>query len=300
MSITPELIKELREKTNAGILDCRRALQESGGDLERAVLYLRARGLKASEAKASRVAADGLVVARVASEGSRGVLVELNSETDFVARNDEFRSFAGSIADLILAKPLSSLEELKNARLPKGEKVTEMLNLLVSRIGEKLGIRRFVMESSQANEKIGSYVHLGDKIGVLVRLSGTKIPDAALKDIAMHIAAAHPRYVGSKDVTPDIIERERTLYREQHKDSGKPPQIVEKIIEGKISKFFSEVCLNEQVFIKDPTGKQTVSQVLKAVDPSLKVVSFHRYQVGEGIEKAASDFAAEVSKMASS
>ena len=300
MSITPELIKELREKTNAGILDCRKALQESGGDLEKAVLYLRAKGLKASDAKASRVAADGLVVVRIAPEGKQGVLVELNSETDFVARNDEFRSFAGAIADLLLARPVSTVDELKISRLAKGETVIEALNLLVSRIGEKLGIRRFVIENAQANEKIGSYVHLGDKIGVMVRMAGGKIPDEALKDIAMHIAAAHPRYVSSRDVTPDILERERILYREQQKDSGKPPQIVEKIIEGKVAKFFAEVCLNEQVFIKDPTGKQTVAQVLKAVDPSLRVVSFHRYQVGEGIEKVAGDFAAEVSKMVSS
>ncbi|MBI4411161.1 MAG: elongation factor Ts [Deltaproteobacteria bacterium] len=296
MLITAQLVKELREKTGAGMMECKKALGESKGNIEEAIEYLRKQGLQALSQKAGRVAADGLVASVVAPDKTAGALIEVNCETDFVAKNDDFRRFVAEAAELALAKKPSSMEAL--AALSMGaETVGDRLNTLVAKIGEKLSLRRFALQSAATGEKIGTYIHLGSKIGVLVRIKGNKADENLLKDIAMHVAASHPQYLNKEDIPPKVIESEKSIYREQMKDSGKPPQVLEKIIEGKLAKFAGEVCLNDQVFIKDPTGKKSVRQILKEVDPTLTIVSFIRYQVGEGMEKRQDDFAAEVAKM---
>jgi len=296
MAITAQLVKELREKTGAGMMDCKKALSEVSGDLELAIDYLRKQGLKASAGKASRVAADGLIVKYLTD--SLAVLLELNCETDFVAKNEEIIQFADAVTKLIADKKPKSVEELLTLSLEEGLTVDEKLNLLVSKIGEKISLRRFKIVEAKNNNKIGGYVHMGSKIAVLVTMKGNNIDEDILKDVAMHIAAASPQYLNREDIPQSILEKEKEIFSEQLKAEGKPDNIIEKILKGKIAKFSNEVCLNEQVFIKDPTGKNSVAKVLKEKDPSFALVDFTRYQVGEGIEKKADDFASEVASMA--
>lgn len=289
-----QLVKELREKTGAGFLECKKALDETGGNLDAAVEYLRKLGLKSASNKAARVAADGIVAVHLS--GPRGVLVEVNCETDFVAKNEDFRKFADDLAELVYVNPPANLEGLLAAKL-NGQTVSDFQNALIVKIGEKISVRRFAVANASAGEKIGSYIHLGNKIGVLVTLKG-KVEESALKDVAMHVAASHPFYLKKSEIPAAVLSKEKEIFLEQLKSSGKPPAILEKIVEGKLAKFAQEVCLEEQVFIKDPSGKQSVAQSLKAIDSSLAVSSFIRYQVGEGIEKKKDDFAAEVARMA--
>ena len=290
-------------------MECKKALGESNGNIDGAIEYLRKQGLKALSQKAGRVAADGLVASRLAGDKTAGALVEVNCETDFVAKNEDFRRFVEELAELALIKKPTGVEALSALSLGN-ETVAGRLNALAAKIGEKLSIRRFAVEKGASGEKIGTYIHLGSKIGVLVKIKGNKADDPLLRDIAMHVAASHPQYLSKEDIPSPVIESEKAIYREQMKDSGKPldgakgssfggkpPQVLEKIIEGKLAKFVGEVCLNDQVFIKDPAGKKSVRQILKEIDPTLTIVSFVRYQVGEGIEKRKDDFVAEVAKM---
>lgn len=296
MMISAQVVKELREKTGAGMMECKKALAENGGNLEQALDWLRKQGLKASASKAARIATDGLVATFLSTDAKSAVLLELNCETDFVAKNEHVVAFAQAAAKLVSEKHPASVEEALGLKVPTGETIGENINLLVAKLGEKISLRRFA--SLQATSgKIGSYIHLGSKIGVLVNLEGSKLDDAILRDIAMHVAAVNPAYLNKADIPADVLVREKAIYLEQMKDSGKPAPVLEKILEGKIAKYASEVCLNEQIFIKDPTGKKSVSQILKELDSSLKVVQFVRYQVGEGMEKKQEDFAAEVAKM---
>lgn len=299
MAITAEQVKELREKTGVGMMECKKALSEVEGDTDKAIEYLRKKGLKSSASKEGRVATDGITQAFVSSDGKKGILLEVNSETDFVAKNDEFKSFVKNLIDLIASRLPSSVEQLLALDLG-GETVEAKLNLLISKIGEKISIRRFIIDNAGAGEKIAHYVHLGSKIAVLVVVSGKKLEDSLIRDVAMHVAASHPLYLKKSDIPQDVLDKEKEIFNEQLKSTNKPQNVLDKIIEGKIAKFASEVCLNDQIFIKDPSGKKNVSQVLKELDPSLQIVRFVRYQVGEGMEKKKDDFAKEVASMASS
>ncbi|ANK81259.1 MAG: translation elongation factor Ts [Rhizobiales bacterium NRL2] len=299
--ITASLVKELREKTGGGMMDCKKALQETDGDLEAAVDWLRKKGLAAAAKKAGRTAAEGLV--GVATEGSEGAIVELNSETDFVARNDRFQALVNEITAIARAKD-GDLQTVLGADFPgTGRTVEEELTNAIATIGENMSLRRTAALKVE-NGVVSSYVHnavapgLG-KIGVLVALESTG--DAAKLDqlgrqVAMHVAAANPQSVSPADMDQDIVERERSVLREQALASGKPAEIVEKMIEGRIRKFYQEVVLLEQTYVIDPDN--TVGKALKAAEADvgapIAVTAFIRFALGEGIEREESDFAAEV------
>ncbi|HTY65494.1 MAG TPA: translation elongation factor Ts [Alphaproteobacteria bacterium] len=298
--ITAALVKDLREKTGAGMMDCKKALTETGGDLEGAVDWLRKKGLAAAAKKAGRVAAEGLV--GVAAAGSRGAMVEVNAETDFVARNDSFQDFVRKVTELAVTAG-GDVEKLKAAAYPGGGTVAEKLTSLVATIGENMSLRRGV-GLSVGQGVVASYVHnasspgLG-KIGVLVALESAGPADkvAALgKQLAMHIAAANPLSLSVADLDKAAIERERAVLSEQAKTSGKPDNVIAKMVEGRLRKFYEDVVLLEQVFVVD--GESRVSKVLenaaKDIGAPVKVAAFRRYALGEGIERKTEDFAAEV------
>lgn len=295
--ITADMIKDLRIKTGAGLLDCKKALMESAGNLEGAVELLRKSGAAKADKKTGRITSEGRISLKV--EGVKAVMVEINSETDFVAKNPEFQTFADEVAALLLQTQSANLESLLKASF-KGSTLEENLKSLIAKIGENISLRRFVQLQASADEVLGSYVHMGNKIAVLVKLKGPreKISETVTRDVAMHVAASAPQYLTRENIPAEIIAKEKEIYLEQMKDSGKPANVLEKIIEGKVAKFADEVCLVNQVFVKDPTGKQSVSQFLKQIDPSISVVEFVRYQVGEGLAKREQDFASEVAKAA--
>jgi len=282
MNITAEAVKKLREQTGAGMMECKKALTESNGDFDKAVDLLRQKGLAAAAKKAGRIAAEGVIAIHV--EGTTGTLVEVNSETDFVAKNEEFRKFAGDLAKLISAQNPADLKAL--SALTFGDTTVEgRRQELIQKIGENLSIRRFVKFDTDG--KIASYLH-GTRIGVIVDYSGG---DEQLgKDLAMQVAAANPLYLSRETVPAENLEREKAIYEAQVKESGKPANIVGKIVEGKLEKFFGETCLIEQIFIKDAEGKKKVKDILKGA----VVKRFARFQVGEGIEKKKENFAEEV------
>ncbi|MDO8519822.1 MAG: translation elongation factor Ts, partial [Deltaproteobacteria bacterium] len=235
--MSAQAIKELREKTGAGFLECKKALDESGGDLDKAVEHLRKLGLKAASNKATRIAADGIVAVQISSDGKCGVLVEVNSETDFVAKNDDFKKFAADLASLISKNPPADLNALLASKLG-GQTVTEFQNALIAKIGEKISVRRFAVLEASAGEKIGSYIHLGNKIGVLALVKGEG-EGSVLKDVAMHVAASHPLYLTKSEIPSSVLAKEKEIFMEQLKSSGKPAAILEKIVEGKLAKFAS-------------------------------------------------------------
>lgn len=299
--ITAALVKELREKTGAGMMDCKKALSENAGDLEEAVDWLRTKGLSAAAKKAGRVAAEGLVA--VETEGKAGAIVEVNSETDFVSRNDDFQAFARNVAAVALAQR-GDLAAVKAASYPgEGVAVEERLTQLIAKIGENMTLRRAAHLAVDSGA-IAGYVHnqaapgLG-KIGVLVALESTgdagKL-EALGRQIAMHVAATSPQSVSKDDLDPATVERERNILSEQARASGKPENVIEKMIEGRLRKFYEEVCLLDQTFVIDGerTVRQAVEDAAKEVGAPIRVAGFIRYQLGEGIERKESDFAAEV------
>lgn len=302
--ITAELVKKLRDSTSAGMMDCKKALSETKGDFEAAVDWLRKKGLSAAAKKSGRAASEGLVAAAV--EGKKGALIELNAETDFVARNEKFQATAKQIAGQAL-KTKGDVEALKNEKLSTGKTVQEEVTALIATIGENMTLRRSaVLEVS--NGIVASYIHsaiapgLG-KIGILVGLESTG--DAAKlealgKQIAMHIAAARPESLDIASVSGEMLEREKNIFRDQAKASGKPDNIIEKMIEGRIRKYYEEIVLLEQVFVID--GKTKISDVVanasKEIGAPVKVTGFVRFALGEGVEKAENDFAAEVAAAA--
>ncbi|ALG71637.1 elongation factor Ts [Azospirillum thiophilum] len=303
--ITASLVKELREKTGAGMMDCKKALNETQGDLEGAVDWLRKKGLAAAAKKSGRVAAEGLVA--VATAGTKGAVVEVNAETDFVARNDRFQAFAATTAELALATG-GDVEALKAATYPgTSHTAQDELTSLIATVGENMNLRRSVTLSVSAGVVV-SYVHsaiapgLG-KIGVLVALESTgdaaKLADLG-KQIAMHIAAARPDALDIADVDTSSLERERSVLAEQARASGKPENIIEKMVEGRVRKYYEEVCLLEQTYVIDGETKvrKVVENAAKDIGAPVKVTGFTRYALGEGIEKAQSDFAAEVAAAA--
>lgn len=301
--VTAALVKELREKTGAGMMDCKRALGDSGGDIEAAVDWLRKKGLSAAAKKAGRVAAEGLI--GVATRGSVGAVVEVNSETDFVARNDAFQSFVRAVSRLALDGD-GELAALKEAEFPgAGRTVEDELTHLISTIGENLVLRR-VARLSTEHGAVHSYVHntLGPslgKIGVIVTLASAAAADelAALgKDLAMHVAAASPLYLDIASVPQAALDRERDVLREQARATGKPDSVVDRMVEGRLRKFYEDFVLLEQIFVKDEEKKTKISKVVeqasKAAGSPIRIASFARFALGEGIERPPADFAAEV------
>ena len=283
--ITAQMVKELRDLTGLGMMECKKALTETGGDTKAAEDLLRIKsGAKASKA-AGRTAAEGMVGAYIAPDRRRGALVEVNCETDFVARNEDFANFVSTLARLLTAASLPDTEALGAATLPSGENVEEFRKALVMKLGENISIRRFARYATQGH--LASYLH-GAKIGVMVDYAGG---DETLgKDLAMHIAASKPICVSSEQVSSELLSRERAIYTAQAAESGKPADIVAKMVDGRIAKYLAEVTLLGQPFVKNPD--QTVEKLLAS--KSAKVNGFTLYVVGEGIEKKADDFAAEV------
>ena len=301
MQITSEMVRDLREKTGAGLMDCKAALAAAAGDLEKAIDHLRKKGLAAAAKKASRIASEGAVCAHV--EGRSGTLVEVNCETDFVAKTDDFTGLVREIAALVNVKAPKDVEEALLLPANRGL-LSERLTEQVAKIGEKISFRRFARFEIPAGTKgvVAPYIHAGGKIGVLVELSGAGPENAGAaalaKDLAMQVAAANPAYVGRKDVPAGVVEREKAIYRDQAKASGKPDKILDKIAEGKLEKYFGDFCILEQAFIKDPDRKvgQLLAEAGKAAGAEISVRRFVRFQVGEGLEKRSDDLAAEVAK----
>jgi elongation factor Ts len=229
--------------------------------------------------------------------GNEAVLLEINCETDFVAKNPDFQNFVDQVAEQVLKNHPDNMEAMLDSVF-QGQKLRDALQGMVAKTGENISLRRFHLMTAGAGERIGSYTHMGNKIGVLVKLKGPQdsLSEVVVRDVAMHVAATSPQYLAREDIPSHAIEREKEIYREQLKDSNKPPPVIEKILEGKLARFADDVCLLHQAFVKDPTGKQSVSQYLKQVHPELSVVAFVRYQVGEGLVKREDDFAAEVAK----
>ncbi|MBY7663862.1 MULTISPECIES: translation elongation factor Ts [Staphylococcus] len=287
MAISAKLVKELREKTGAGMMDCKKALQETDGNIDKAIDYLREKGIAKAAKKADRIAAEGITHVEV--KGNDAVIVEINSETDFVARNEGFQQLVKEIANQILETKAESVEALNETTLPNGKKVSEHMNEAISTIGEKLSLRRFELRTKTDNDAFGAYLHMGGRIGVLSVVEGTTDEEAA-KDVAMHIAAINPKYVSSDQVSEEEINHEREVLKQQALNEGKPENIVEKMVEGRLRKYLQEICAVNQDFVKNPD--QTVEQFLKSKGGQL--VDFVRYEVGEGLEKREENFADEV------
>jgi len=299
--ITAKMVADLRAKTGAGMMDCKKALAETDGDMDGAIDYLRKKGLSAAAKKADRVASEGMVVATPSAAAA--VLVEVNAETDFVAKNDKFQSFAQGVAQAVLEAAPADVEALKAVAFPGGERtVSEELTHQVATIGENMNIRRFARCES-ASGVVSSYIHGAGKIGVLVQLDSplgaNEQIEALGRLLAMHVAAANPQYLERSQVPADVIAREKDIMRTKAIDSGKPENIVEKIIEGQINKFYGEVCLVEQAYVIDPDQKvgKVVAALAKELGTEIKLSGYVRFQLGEGIEKKEDDFAAEVASL---
>ena len=289
--ITASMVKELREKTDAPMMECKRALTEAAGDMDKAEEILRVKlGNKASKA-ATRVAAEGVVAISISADGKLGSILEINSETDFVAKNDDFLKLAADCAGLVASRNPADVAAL--SALPLGEGTVESVRAaLVGKIGENMSLRRFARIEAQG--KLASYIHGGSKIGVLVDVVGGD--EQLAKDIAMHIAASRPKSLDSSGVPAELLETERRIAIEKAREAGKPEAMLEKIAEGTVQKYLKDVTLMGQVFVKAEDGKQTIEQLLKA--KSASVAGFTLYMVGEGIEKKVTDFAAEVAAQA--
>lgn len=302
MSFTAKDVKELREKTGAGMMDCKKALTENNGDLEAAVDFLRQKGLAAAAKKATRVAAEGLIGAVV--EGNVGALIEINCETDFVAKNDDFKGFVTSVANHLVTSTATDIDGLKTETM-SGSTIQETVQELTLKIGEKIDLRRFSKRNLSGEGKIGSYVH-GGKIGVLVEVN-TDTADAAKKpefvelvnDLCLHVAAADPKFMTAAEIDEDYKEREAKVYRAQLLEQGKPENMIDNIIKGKLNKLASEICLMDQKFVKDPD--LSIAKLVKSVEDKtggkITVNGFSKINLGEGIEKKEDNLAEEVAKM---
>ncbi len=303
--ISAKLVNELRQRSGAGMMDCKRALQESNGDLDKAILLLREKGVADAGKRSGRIAAEGKVEVEVSADGKVGVLVEVNSETDFVARGDAFQSFCKDVAKKIAA---ASAAETKDTQAYLDSTIEPLRKALVAKTGENVVVRRFVRYDLSGHGKVEAYLHMGGKIGVLVEAGCQS--DAVAKgehfvgfcrEIAMQVAAANPKYLKRDEVPAAEVEQEREIYKKQALDEGKPANVVEKIVEGRVNKFYGEVCLVDQPYIREQ--KMSVTQFTKDLSAKagepLEVHRFSRYQLGEGIEKKKSDLAAEVAEQLS-
>lgn len=285
--ITAQMVKELREKTGAGMMDCKKALTEVNGDMDAAVDFLREKGLSSAEKKADRIAAEGSAYIHV--DGNEAILIEVNAETDFVAKNEGFQTLVKELAENLLASKPATIEEAHDLKLENGHTVAEHISNAVAKIGEKITLRRFEIRTKTEADAFGPYLHMGGTIGVLVTLEGTT-DEAAAKDVAMHIAAMNPKYISRDEVPAEEVEREKKVLTEQALNEGKPENIVAKMVEGRIGKFFEEICVLDQPFVKD--SDQKVAAFVKSTGGTL--TNFVRYTVGEGIEKREENFADEV------
>lgn len=289
MTITAQMVKDLRDKTGAGMMDAKKALEENGGDMEKAIDWLRQKGMAKAAKKSGRTAAEGIVMAM--SNGKMGVMVEINSETDFAARNEQFVSFVKSVAEAALKAGAGDVEAIKALPL-NGSTVGESLTNLVATVGENMTLRRAAkLESSSGN--VAAYVHMGGKIGVLVQVDGADVGEVA-RQVAMHVAASNPAALDRNSIDQDMLAREKAIYEAQAAESGKPANVVEKMVEGRVNKYLEEVCLVEQPFVMDTDRK--VGKVIADVNSAAKVAAFVRFGLGEGIEKEESNFAEEVAK----
>lgn len=302
--ISAAVVKELRERTGAGMMDCKKALSETGGDLDKAIEFLREKGLAAAAKKSGRIAAEGLVNALVRADKKAGVLVEINCETDFVAKNPDFQQFVSDVSQTILDKNPADVEALGALAMANGKTVAETLTGLIATIGENMTVRRFARFELTENGIVDSYIHMGGKIGVLIEIAvanATSVENSELlsfvKDMAMQVAAAKPEYVKRDEVPSAVLEQEKAIYKAQAMNEGKPEQIAEKIMVGRLDKFYKETCITEQIFIKD--NDKTVTKLIQELNAKLGgenivIKRFARFEKGEGIEKKKDDFASEV------
>ncbi len=302
MAFTAQDVKKLREMTSCGMMDCKKALTETDGDMDKAVEFLREKGLAKATKKAGRIASEGMVEAVVCEKCGAGVVVEVNSETDFVAKNEDFQNFVHAIADTIVKENPADVEALKELKLNDTQTVGEALVEKIATIGENMNIRRFVRFDG-VNQ---AYIHAGGRIGVLVNFEVAdpeKAKDEAFKtmakDVAMQIAAMSSQYVRSDEIPESVVEHEKEILKAQALNEGKPEAVVDKMVIGRIKKFFKEVCLEEQAFVKnqDITVATYVEQTAKALGTDIKIVKFARLEKGEGLEKKEENFADEVAKM---
>lgn len=286
MAITAQLIKELRDRTGAGMMDCKKALTNSNGDMDEAIKWLRENGIAKAAKKGDRVAAEGVTVAK--ANGNVGIIAEVNAETDFVAQNDKFMKLVDQIADLLLANKPASLEDALKIKTTDGT-LEDTIVQATATIGEKITLRRITVMEKSDKDAFGAYIHMGGKISSLVLLEGTANADMG-KDVAMHVAAINPQFVDRSEVSEDFIKSETAILTEQALKEGKPANIVENMVKGRMNKQLAEICLNDQAFIKD--SGTTVGKYVASANG--KIVKMARFEVGEGIEKVVTDFAAEV------
>ena len=287
MGITAGMVKELRERTGAGMMDCKKALTQTDGDMDKAIDFLREKGLAAAAKKASRVAAEGVVASYVSEDGKIGVIVEINCETDFVAKTDNFQAMVSAISAHIAKTNPADMEALNASEIEAGKTVNALVTESIAKIGENISLRRFARYEVEEG-LVAAYIHAGGKIGVLVNLKGGSAELG--KDIAMHVAAANPSYLSREQVPTAELEHEKAVLSEQARKEGKPEKIIEKMVTGRIQKYYKEVCLLDQEFVKDPD--QTIAKLAAA--NNAEIVEFARFQLGEGIEKRQDDFVAEV------
>lgn len=293
MSISASQVKELRQMTGVGMMDCKKALMETEGDLEKAVVWLREKGLSRAAKKAGRTAAEGVVLFKISDDYKTASIVELNCETDFAAKNQDFQNFAQQVIDLSLANNCKTIEQLHESKFADGKTVTESLTDLISKVGENMQLRR-ISHVNQSNGFIAGYSHMGGKICTLVEFEGTR-DDKAVEvgsDLAMHVAACAPRFFDENSVDPKELEQEKEIAKKKLLEEGKPENMIDKIMVGQIKKFYKDVCFVEQAFVKEP--KLSVAQYVKNSGCSAKLKSFVRFQLGEGIEVKKENFADEV------
>ncbi|KOP79025.1 elongation factor Ts [Lysinibacillus sp. FJAT-14745] len=286
-NITAQLVKELREKTGAGMMDCKKALVQTDGDIDAAIDFLREKGLSSAAKKADRIAAEGTTY--ILENGNDAIILEVNAETDFVSKNDKFQVLVASLAEQLLAAKPATVEAALEIANAEGVKVVDQISTAIATIGEKITLRRFEVKTKTDADAFGSYLHMGGRIGVLVTLEGSTDASAA-KDVAMHIAAINPTYVSRDEVSAEEVERERKVLTEQALNEGKPENIVAKMVEGRLGKYFEDVCLLDQTFVKN--SDQKVRDFVASTGGSVN--GFVRYAVGEGIEKREDNFAEEV------
>jgi len=288
MAITASMVKELRTRTGAGMMECKNALTEADGDMDAAIEALRKKGAAKADKKAGRVAAEGVVLAALSDDRGTGVLVEVNCETDFVAKDDNFKAFAEGVAHTVLTEQPADVEALQNLKLHGADQTIEEARIdLINKIGEKISLRRFQVMRAPAGARISDYMH-GGRIGVLVAVEGGG--EDLGRDLAMHIAASQPQFISRDDVPQEVLDAEKEIFAAQAKDSGKPEDIIEKMVQGRLQKYVNEITLLGQPFVKDPD--QTVEKLLKS--QQARVLEFHRLEVGQGIEKREDDFVSEV------
>jgi len=285
--ITAAMVKELRDLTNAGLSDCKKALEATNGNKEEAINWLREKGIAKAAKKSDRIAAEG--IAAILVKGNDAAIIEVNSETDFVAKNDTFRALVNEILETIINSNAKTMEEVLELKCSEGT-INDLIISKTATIGEKLSLRRFNKITKKDNETFGSYIHMGGKIAVLTVVSD--VTEEVAKDISMHAAAMKPLYVTKEEVPAEEIEKERVVLKEQAMNEGKPAEIAEKMVEGRIRKYYEEICLEEQAFVKEPS----MSVGKYASQNGGKIVSMTRYEVGEGIEKKEENFAEEVAK----